>query len=854
MTALTHDQVRQFLEMDREQLGGAERAALDQHLAECAACRSYATELAALQGAVERVLQSHWEGVRPDPQLENRIHTRIRIQTMPKNTLNNALGLAGLVMFTLIAIALFSTRTQSTATTSPVATTPVTPVESPFPASTPLNGQDFYQLQRLTTMSRGASSFSSGASQPAVSPDGRRVVYSGTRVGDDNSEIYVLDLASRAETRLTDDPSNRHIAPTWSPDGTHIAYERFPVEASFPDLVDHIVMNADGSNPQVMFSGAGWAGHAVPAWSPSGDKIAFMDDRDLVVFSVNDRREIRRLGPVEELYTSQPIWFDENRILFVNKGAVKLGNVASGMIESVAGPTGFVSHVMALGTDIAYVQKDESTARVIRQDLGGTYSKTMSVLQTGGWPVEAASWSPDGRFVAVQTMDGLYVATGHVPASWQHAPMFNLKAALYFPLPVRVSWLPDSSGFVVEYAFNVERDLYLVLLNLGTIKLVEDNAPAAQVPPLLAIPTLAPTPTATPWPFPYMYFNGLDFLTAPSGGAYLPAVSPDGQRVLYASVRDDNRDIYLLDLTTLAETRLTDDPRTDTAPTWSPDGRRIAYQRYASAVTGSGSVEWVVTNADGSNPQVVASGAQRPDNERPAWSPSGDRLAFMDGSEIVVVSVNDRRELRRFDLTEKPLHSQPVWFDNDQILFISQGVLRLGQVATGTSEPVTGPSGVVSQVIVQNSVITYIQQEGTTARVIQQNLDGTHAVTVTTFQIAQSGQVEDATLSPDGRYIAVQTDVGLYVVYLTTEQPATYLMDVQEISWLPASYSPGFVCVVGDDGQRLLYLDQAPPTSADEPYRPLKLPTPTPTPTQVGEPFLTQTPGPMLMLTLTPTP
>ncbi len=84
MTALTHDRARQFLELGREQLSGGERAALDRHLADCAPCRSYATELAALQAAVGHVMRNHWQNVRPDPQLENKVQTRVRIQTMPK--------------------------------------------------------------------------------------------------------------------------------------------------------------------------------------------------------------------------------------------------------------------------------------------------------------------------------------------------------------------------------------------------------------------------------------------------------------------------------------------------------------------------------------------------------------------------------------------------------------------------------------------------------------------------------------------------------------------------------------------------------------------------------------------------
>lgn len=876
MTVLTHDQARQFLEMDREQLSAVERAALERHLADCTPCRSVAAELAALQTAVERVLRKQWADVRPDPQLENRMQTWIRTQTMPKRILNNALGLAGLVAFTIVVIAFFSMQTQSTAN-SPLATPTMTPAVatlfptpkgSPFPTPTPLSGHDFYQLQRLLTTNQDVY-------QPAVSPDGRRVIYASLR--NNNSDIYVFDLPSGTETRLTDDPFY-DISPSWSPDGTRIAYRKNGRSQDDALLVDQIVMNADGSNKQVISSGAQWRANealASLAWSPSSDRLAYVDATALVIVSVTEQRELRRFDLTASQSHSQPAWFDENHILFTDLGVVNLGNVATGAVEAVAGTAGFVSQVMALGADIAYVQQEGNTARVIRQDLSGAYSVTLSVFQasTGETPlppVGLAAWSPDGRFVAVPTSLGLYAAIEHAPASWQHAPMFKLDANILSVYSDGVSWLPDSSGFVFAARLDGQFGLYLAQLNLETIKSVEDNEPVAQVPPLLSSPTPTPpptpasvpfsTPTPTAIPYPYKRFNTFWILTEPPGGAYLPAASPVGGRVIYTSERDGNRDLYRVDFATLAETRLTDDPRIDTAAAWSPDGSRIAYQRYASATTDPQSIEWVVMNVDGSDPQIIASGTQQPDNERPAWSPDGTRLAFTAGTELVVVSINDRLELRRFDLTERQLHSQPVWLDDERILFISRGVLQVGHVATGTVEAVTGPSVFVSQVMVRNSALVYIQQEGITAYVIGQNLDGTEAVTLTTIvgvsPVTESGPVEGAALSPDGRYIAVQTVQGSYVAYVGPKQSAEALPagphDVLEISWLPDS--SGFVCV-SSSTRPILYLAQAEPGSGEEPYSPLVLPTLTPTPTPSTDWISTPTPTlPPVPQTETPVP
>ncbi len=57
-----------------------------------------------------------------------------------------------------------------------------------------------------------------------------------------------------------------------------------------------------------------------------------------------------------------------------------------------------------------------------------------------------------------------------------------------------------------------------------------------------------------------------------------PAVSPDGRLLAFVSNRDGPWDLYTLDLGSGALQRLTDTAAFDGHPTWSPDGRWIAYE------------------------------------------------------------------------------------------------------------------------------------------------------------------------------------------------------------------------------------------------------------------------------------
>jgi manganese oxidase len=78
-----------------------------------------------------------------------------------------------------------------------------------------------------------------------------------------------------------------------------------------------------------------------------------------------------------------------------------------------------------------------------------------------------------------------------------------------------------------------------------------------------------------------------------------PDWSPDGDRIVFVSEREGNADIYVMDSDGKSVKRLTTDPRRDTDPEWSSDGR-IAFDRFM--VTGDAEHRQIfIIDADGSN-------------------------------------------------------------------------------------------------------------------------------------------------------------------------------------------------------------------------------------------------------------
>jgi Tol biopolymer transport system component len=113
-----------------------------------------------------------------------------------------------------------------------------------------------------------------------------------------------------------------------------------------------------------------------------------------------------------------------------------------------------------------------------------------------------------------------------------------------------------------------------------------------------------------------------------------PDWSPDGTKVAFASTRDGQSEIYVMDADGSDPVRITNDPAQDLSPAWSPDGTKIAFvtDRADDPSTFFRETDVYVANADGSGePTNLTDGAQYDTrfDASPAWSPDGKRMAFV---------------------------------------------------------------------------------------------------------------------------------------------------------------------------------------------------------------------------------
>ena len=413
-----------------------------------------------------------------------------------------------------------------------------------------------------------------------VSPDRKSIIL------DLQTALWLLPFEGGTARRLTD-PEFEASRPDYSPKGGLVAFQ------SFSGGTFHIwVMKPDGSALRAVTDGHG--DDRDPRISSDGTRIAFSSDRamkgnyDIWTVEVATGRLTQWTSGDSDEY--EPAWSPD-------------------------------------GTEIAYVSGAGAIGRAI---LAAKSDRNPHVVVEApeGSRVNAPSWSPDGKQIAyVQTtanklrlmIGGKQVGAADdvfpFPAAWLSAgQVLYTGNGKIWKTQIATN---TTENVPFQATFAVNRAAY-------KRKIPDFDTTSTRIVKGILAPALSPDGKR-------VVFEALNQLwlmeiggsaTALTNDGYYkqtPAWSPDGTRIAYASDKNGTANLYILDLATRSETRLTNlHEAAALDPAWSPDGKQIAFQ------TQEGTVH-VADVASGASREVIRTTFEP---GRPSWSKNGRALSL----------------------------------------------------------------------------------------------------------------------------------------------------------------------------------------------------------------------------------
>ena len=301
-----------------------------------------------------------------------------------------------------------------------------------------------------------------------------RIVFASSPLGDENFGIYVMDEDGSDVDRLMNTTAFNILLLSWSPDGQRIAFV-----SDRDGNAEIYVTNEDGRGVTRLTNNT--VLDANPSWSPDGQRIAFVSDRDgswgIYVMGVDGSDVVHLTNDTTP--DSIPSWSpDGRRIAFVSD---RDGNAEIYVIN-------------ADGSDVTRLTNNAA------QDVN-------------------SSWSPDGRRIAfvsdrdrnhgmwnyeiyVMNADGSDVTRLTNNTAWDLTPLWSLDGRRIVFSSLDLDGVPSSGIYVV----NADGSGLTRLRNStefeAVLSWVPQSANMSVLPIAFPMPTATPVPTATPTPAP----------------------------------------------------------------------------------------------------------------------------------------------------------------------------------------------------------------------------------------------------------------------------------------------------------------------------------------------------------------
>lgn len=477
---------------------------------------------------------------------------------------------------------------------------------SPSPASPSRGGSLFDQPPGFVTSLQGMELV------PAISPAGDRVVFAWDQGRGEMLRLFVVSSRGGDPLQLTHGEGNDAF-PTWSPDGTEIAFLR--TREGDPSIAppnccrtEVMVMPALGGSPRRL-TGTSWDQGL--DWSPDGRWLAFSDmpnpDAPLRIYLLDVETGVRKQFSTQPagdvlLDTDPSFSPGADRIAFIRRAPYSGGRGSVYVQSTEEGSDAQRLTQEDWAWDVAWTA-DQSALILATGDPSGHY--LLRVPLNGDKPVPLPVGS-GARSLSISPTTGALVYA----EQFQDHDIWKIPgpAAQTTSTPARlISSTRDD--FMPEFSVDGER-LAFVSARTGRWEVWVSDADGANQQRLTEI-----------------------------GYAIFPRWSPDGRRIAFSSMAGDTlgvrSDVYVMHVDRRLPENFTSDEHQDGIPSWSPDGRWLYFQSRQDTL---GWQLWRKPAEGGQEEQVLSSPILRPrftDDGRLVYYVPGKSVWLLDGDTPV---------------------------------------------------------------------------------------------------------------------------------------------------------------------------------------------------------------------------